>query len=290
MEHYEIALGQAFSRGNGVSPTAGTIEEILERLHERYRANGWSEDLWVNDRSLLRRIGVHPQDATVRDLERVLMRARSQGTKASYAARLRSLYKNMRALGLVTAAPDLELPDIRKGRTVPRPLTLDERRRLLYESKWPERDWFTLGLLAGFRAIEVSRAEGHHLSRVDEYHCELLILGKGGTELTVPVLPEVARIYEEAGTLGRLWPVVPRTISENAGREMRRLGIGGKAHFHRCRHTFATTLLESSGWDLLTTQRLMRHSNVNTTTNYTKLRHDRPREVLSSLADLDRAV
>lgn len=264
---------------------AETIDEIIDRLEVAYQANGWSRDLWINDKCLLRRVGTHPDDATLEDLERVVLRASAQGTRAYYVARLKSLWRTMRRLGITESTVADDLPSIKKPRSVPRPLSEVEAQILMSEADDPMRDWFILGCRAGLRAMEVSTVRGTDLMDMGDGHYELRILGKGGTDLTVPVHPDVAGVFHRNPTLGMLFPHShSRKLSMRAGQEMRRLGIANaRARFHSCRHYFATSVLEASGWDLLTTSKLMRHANVNTTTGYTALRLDRPREVLALL-------
>lgn len=264
---------------------ASTIDEIIERLEVAYQANGWSRDLWINDRALLRRLGKHPDDATLEDLERLIIRAEAQGTRALYSARLKSLWRTMRRLGLIESDTAADLPSLRKPRAVPKPLTHEEARMLMTEADQPMRDWFILGCRAGLRAMEVATIRGSDFVQLGEGRYELRIRGKGGTDLTIPAHPDIAGVFERNPTFGVLFPHShSRKLSVAAGQEMRRLGIHpSRARFHSCRHYFATSILEASGWDLLTTSKLMRHANVNTTTGYTLLRDDRPREVLALL-------
>ena len=264
---------------------AGTLDEIIDRLEIAYQANGWSRDLWINDRALLRRIGCHPDKATLEDLERVVIQGTAAGTRALYVARIKSMWRTMRRLGLTESIVADDLPSLKKPRSVPRPLTADEANRLMSEADQPMRDWFILGCMAGLRAMEVATITGSDLTNLGAGQYELRIRGKGGTDLTLPVHPDVAGVFERNPTLGVLFPHShPRKLSVTAGQEMRRLGVHPtRARFHSCRHYFATSVLEASGWDLLTTSKLMRHANVNTTTGYTALRQDRPREVLALL-------
>ena len=272
--------------GCGVSSASRlTLEQAIERLDQTYRARGWSRDLWANDRALLRRIGKAPDEIELQDLERVIMAAHRQSTRAQYAARIHSLLHTMRQIGITDNCVDERLPRIRKPRAVPRPLTKAEASMLMSEARQPMRDWFILGCMAGLRACEIARVRGSDLYRVDGDRYELRVQGKGNTDLVVPVLPAVVEVFERNRTLGPLWQIShPRKVSARAGVEMRRLGIPPeRAKFHACRHYFATALLEASGWDLLTTSRLMRHANINPTTGYTALREDRPSQVLEML-------
>lgn len=270
----------------GVSSDTFTLEQTIERLAHAYASRGWSKDLWANDRALLRRIGRAPDEIELEDLERVILAASRQSTRAQYSARIHSLFKTMRQLGITDNRVEEGLPRIRKPRGVPRPLTRAEANRLMTEAEQPMRDWFILACMAGLRACEIARAQADDLIDHGNGEFELRIQGKGNTDLTVPILPIVADVFHRQRRLATLWPYShPRKISARACAEMRRLEIAPeRAKLHSCRHYFATTVLEASGWDLLTTSRLMRHANVQTTTNYTQLRGDRPRQVLNALA------
>ena len=90
---------------------------------------------------------------------------------------------------------------------------------------------------------------------------------KGGKTATVPAHPAVVEallrlpVHE-----GRWWSVNANGISGQVSRYLRSLGIAASSH--ALRHSFATAALEVSGYDLLTTSRLMRHASVNNTQIY----------------------
>lgn len=267
-------------------PVGVSVGDICNILQRTYEARGWSRALYINDSALLRRLGVHPEDASLSDLEWLVNQAGKKSTKAHYVARLKSLYRTMRELGLVTSRVDEGLRRIPKPRAVPRPLTDDEAAMLMARAGYPYRDWFILGCMAGLRAMEVWGMEGEYFMDLGDGRYELRILGKGGTDITVPVHPKVAEVFRRNPTQGRLWPLSsPNKVSRYACREMRRLGIPeARAKFHACRHYFATRVLEASGWDLLSTSKLMRHASVATTQGYTALRRDRLEDILKAVS------
>lgn len=264
--------------GYGVSQLS--MDEIGERLRQRYEARGWSRNLFVNDWAMLRRVGVHPALATTADLERVVLRATSQGTKALYVWRLRSMFDSLRELRICDNPAAAALPTIRKPRGLPRPLSDSEAALLMRSADQPFRDWFILGCMAGLRAMEVSGVTGADLEN-GSTGWMLRVRGKGHTDLTIPAHDKVVEVIQSYGTLGRLWELGPNKISAYACREMRRLGVD-KA-FHACRHWHATALLAATGGDIVAVAELMRHSNIQTTLNYAKLGHDRPRVAIRSL-------
>lgn len=258
------------------------LEVIKEKLHDRYRAQGFSENLFRNDWNLILRSGVHPQVATEEDLQAVILRAKSQGTRANYGSRLKSVFNALNKMKLITNNPTLEMPVIRKGRGIPHPLTKGEAELLMTEAREPMRSWFIVGCLAGLRAMEVSKLRGLDLEETAEGYT-LRVYGKGGTDLAVPIANRVAEIIKAANTKGRIFQVTPNKLSSRASAEMKRLGIEHKT-FHACRHYFATTMLEKSGGDLLAVRDLMRHSSVATTQIYTQLATGRTRSLVSMIS------
>lgn len=110
----------------------------------------------------------------------------------------------------------------------------------------------------------------------------LRVLGKGGKERLVPVLPAVAAAiadYAErcpaAGTAdaplfigARGGPLNPGVVQRQMRRLRRRLGLAETATPHALRHSFATHLLAGGG-DLRTIQDLLGHASLSTTQRYT---------------------
>jgi integrase len=260
------------------------MEQIADQLHNRYRTSGFSEQLFKQDMQIIRRLGAHPALATYEDLERVILQATKQSTKATYVARLRSIYKSLNKMGLVDGNnPAEQLPQVKPGRGVPKPVTKGEYQKLLAEAKNPTlRNWFVLGGTAGLRAMEVANIKGSDLIEHEDGY-SLRVQGKGGTDLIVPVSPIVSDMIRSYGTLGRLWQVTPNKLSSRAANEMRRILGPDAKHFHSLRHYFATTMLEKSGGDLIAVKELMRHTSVATTQIYTQLSQGRTRSLVNLL-------
>jgi integrase len=257
------------------------LEVIREKLEARYKTQGYSMALFRNDWNMLMRLGVHPQNATVDDFQRLLLGVTASSTRGTYAARLRSTFKAMRKMGLIDNNSIEDLPNVRKPRGLPHPITPNEAKMLMTEARQPMRDWFVLGCMAGLRAMEVANLRGLDLEIRDDGYV-LRIAGKGGTDLAVPVAKAVAEVILAKETNGRLWNVTPNRLTKKTSQEMKRLGIPKKT-FHACRHYFATTMLEKSGGDLLAVRDLMRHSSVATTQVYTQLATGRTRSLVDLL-------
>jgi integrase len=184
-------------------------------------------------------------------------------------------------MGLIDNLVTDDLPDIKKKRGTPHPLTKGEAALLMSDARQPMKDWFFVACNAGLRAMEVAKLRGIDLEEVEDGHI-LRVYGKGGTDLAVPVAPKVAELILSYNTKGRLWTVTPNRLSKRASAEMKRLGIEHKT-FHACRHYFATTMLATSGGDLLAVRDLMRHASVETTQVYTQLATDRTRSIVNKL-------
>jgi len=259
------------------------LEEIYRQLKNRYDASGFSPYVIRTDWQIIRRIGVHPALATTQDLEQVVLRATKQSTKANYVSRLRSIYKHLNKMGLLDGYnPALDLPDVKAGRGVPKPVTKGEYAKLLEEATQPYKDWFILGGMAGLRAMEAAKIQGSDLIETEEGPM-LSIVGKGNTDLVIPISPVVAEMIKSHNTLGKLWEIDPNGFSKKAANEMRRILGPNAKHFHSLRHYFATTMLEKSGGDLIAVKELMRHSSVATTQVYTQLAHGRTRSLVNLL-------
>jgi integrase len=257
------------------------LEVIKEKLLARYQTQGFSMALFRNDFNMLLRLGIHPEVATTEDLQNLIMSVKAVSTRGTYAARVRSIYKALRKMNLITNTADLDLPQIRKSRGLPHPLTPNEAELVMTRAQMPTRDWFIIGCKAGLRAMEVANLRGVDLEEGSDGYL-LRVAGKGGTDLSIPVADIVAQTIRKHETFGRIWSVTPNKLSKMCSEEMKRLGIPRKT-FHACRHYFATNMLEKSGGDLLAVRDLMRHSSVATTQVYTQLASGRTRSLVNLL-------
>lgn len=256
------------------------MDQIKEQLHNRYKTSGFAENLFRNDWALILRLGVHPQEATLVDLERVILRANTQSTRANYASRLKSVFGTLNKMRLINSQITADLPHIKRTRGLPKPITPAEFSRLLEGASEPFRSWFILGGCAGLRAMEVANIRGADLEEGAD-GAMLRVLGKGGTDLLIPVAPIVAETIRSHNTLDRLWQITPNKLSSKAANEMRRILGANAKHFHSLRHYFATSMLEKSGGDLMAVKELMRHTTVATTQIYTQLAQGRTRSLVN---------
>lgn len=272
-------------------------ESCGDLLARRYELAGWTRTMFMQDWSTLKRVcgDRHPSEIFLQDLEDQVMRGQTQATREHYVARMKSVFNSLRMLNIIpgTHRPDDGLPRIRVKRASPRPLNREQVLHLIENAQMPMKEWFTIAALTGMRACEIANLEGSWLENHDG-NWMLRIYGKGKTELLVPAHKTVVRLIQEKKTLGKLYDIQPNYLSRKACEEMRRLGIatkhnrdqsGSRLSFHSFRHWYATEMLRKTNGNLVTTSRLMRHTNVSTTLIYAALVNDEERKAVDLLFD-----
>lgn len=182
-------------------------------------------------------------------------------------------------------------------RPLPRPLPVQGARDMLaLVADLPEEDWVgardravvTLLYGCGLRISEALALTGADHPLRDT----LRILGKGGKERLVPVLPAARAAVAEyvrlcpfdlqpgtalfRGTTGK--PLSPRLIQSAMQKARATLGLPATATPHALRHSFATHLLGAGG-DLRAIQDLLGHASLSTTQAYTAVDAARLMEV-----------
>lgn len=171
---------------------------------------------------------------------------------------------------------------------LPRPVDAASAAALLELSDASREAWigarddaiFTLLYGAGLRI-----SEALSLTRADAPEGDALrIMGKGGKERIVPILPaarEAIRLYLKVCPYGagaddplffsaRGKALHPRIVQGEMKRRARMLGLPDSATPHALRHAFATHLL-SAGGDLRCIQELLGHASIAATQRYTKV-------------------
>ncbi|WP_425045887.1 tyrosine recombinase XerC [Primorskyibacter sp. S87] len=231
------------------------------------------------------------EQITVADMRAWMARSRSGGIGARSLARKLSAVKSFyRWLAeregfepttvLSTRAPKFE-------RKLPRPLSEDAARAMLdtvelqSETPWvAARDVAVVTLLYGC-GLRISEALGL-TGRNAPLPGTLRILGKGGKERVVPVIPAARDAVDDyldlcpfemtpeqalfRGVRGRA--LNPRQIQGAVARARMQLGLPASATPHAMRHSFATHLLGAGG-DLRAIQELLGHASLSTTQAYT---------------------
>ncbi len=180
---------------------------------------------------------------------------------------------------------------------LPRPLAINAAKAMIdcveiqSERPWvAARDVAVLTMLWGC-GLRISEALG--LKGADAPLPEVLrIIGKGGKERVVPVLPAARAAVEaylsaspyprETGAplfrAIRGGPLGPRAIAQVMADARMQLGLPASATPHAMRHSFATHLLDAGG-DLRAIQELLGHASLSTTQAYTAVDTARLMEV-----------
>jgi len=186
-----------------------------------------------------------------------------------------------------TAILSARAPKFRPG--LPRPLSPDDARAVTQDigtgqtgrPDWQQaRDVAVAVLLYGC-GLRISEALGLPGSAARPGPA-LRIIGKGGKERVVPMIPAAARAIERYAGLcpfdlgadqplfrgARGGPLNPRLIARAMEGARLRLGLPATATPHALRHSFATHLLAGGG-DLRAIQELLGHARLATTQVYT---------------------
>ena len=218
--------------------------------------------------------------ATHESILDALAHLNTPSSRQSWRTDLRCTFRVLVAAGEVERDPTAALPKMRAPRWNPRPLAVDEVRRILDGTDGDMHQWIVMALWAGLRAAEIANLRGEQLE-LWPGGWVLRVHGKGGVEAVIPAHPRVVDVMR--GRSGRLWPkATPDTVSQYTRMRFRALDVEGG--IHRCRHTFATKALAASGNDLLAVRDLLRHSSVVTTQFYTRLADERLFEVVQLIA------
>ena len=214
---------------------------------------------------------------------------------------VRSFHRFLLREGVTTRDPAVGVPHPRLPRSLPRPLPVDDVRRLL-EAPDPTtpaglRDRAILELLYG-SGLRISELTGLDVDDIDVESASLRVLGKGGKEREVPLGSFASSAVTAYLTRGR--PALASGASRGAlflnarggrlsrqscarslTRYVRLAGIDRRVTLHTLRHSFATHLLEG-GADVRVVQELLGHASVATTQIYTLVTTQHLRAVYES--------
>lgn len=226
------------------------------------------------------------------DLRGFLASRRSAGAGARTLARglagIRSLLRFLEKRGLVNAAGATSLRAPRQPKSLPKPLTVADARRVvsqddqLAEEPWiAARNAAVLTLLygLGLRISEALALTGRDLAAGETV---LRVTGKGNKTRLVPVLPLAHQAVAEYRRLcpyhlatneplfrgAKGGPLNPAIVQREMARLRSALNLPDTATPHALRHSFATHLLGRGG-DLRMIQELLGHASLSTTQIYT---------------------
>ncbi|MGE0024814.1 MAG: tyrosine recombinase XerC [Hyphomicrobium sp.] len=233
----------------------------------------------------------------VKAVRRFLSARRREGAASRSLARtvsaLRTFYRWLEATDRVAnrALAQVAMPRIPK--TLPKPLTV-EKAAALVDDEGASDDWIgardvAVMLLLYGAGLRISEALG--LARRDapvSGRDVIRIIGKGGKERLVPILPVTQKAVERYLALcpypldataplfvgAKGGPLSPRIIQLAIARMRDELALPETATPHALRHSFATHLL-SAGADLRQIQELLGHASLSTTQVYTDVDRER---------------
>jgi integrase/recombinase XerD len=211
---------------------------------------------------------------------------------------VRSFHRFLLREGITDRDPAVGVPQPRLPRSLPRPLPVEDVRRLLEapDEGSPNglRDRAILELLYG-SGLRISELTGLDVDDLDLEEGSVRVLGKGGKEREVPLGSFGRDSIGAYLTRGR--PALASTATRGAvflnarggrlsrqscarllGHYVRRAGIERRVTLHTLRHSFATHLLEG-GADVRVVQELLGHASVATTQIYTLVTARHLREV-----------
>ncbi len=255
--------------------------------------------------------------ATTDDLRDYLGALAKRGLKPSSVARrlsaLRQLYRFLYAEGHSTADPAAVLEGPRRGRALPKVLSVQDVDRLLAcahasarEDAAPMRHLRALRLVC---LMEVLYASGLRVSELIALPASatrqdarmLVIRGKGGRERLVPLntsaraaMQDYQAALAEEGIAGKwLFPSFGESghlTRQHVARELKDLALAAglpptRVSPHVLRHAFASHLLQN-GADLRVVQTLLGHADISTTQIYTHVLEERLKNMVRDLHPL----
>ena len=224
----------------------------------------------------------------------------AEATVARKVAAVKSFFSFLQADGKLKVNPTETLASPKVGKSLPKPLTVQEIDELLEQPArrtTPEgrRDRAMLELMyaTGLRVTELVSLDVDDV-QVDVEKPYVRLLGKGNRERQIPLLEQPAQEVAEYIRFAR-----PRVVGERnetalfVNRRGERLtrqgfwlilkgysaaaGIQGRVTPHTLRHSFATHMLRG-GMDIHKVQELLGHANISTTQVYTQVSREHIRE------------
>ncbi|MFZ0509936.1 MAG: site-specific tyrosine recombinase XerD [Methylocella sp.] len=300
------------------------IEAFLEMIAAERGASKNTFDAYARDltdyAAGLARAGKAPQNAATGDIRTYLSKVAERGLKPSSSARklssIRQFHRFLVADGRRGDDPALIVEAPRRGRRLPKTLSVAEVDHLLAVSKEgldddarpaPER----LRALRTACLLELLYATGLRVSELVTLPASaaqtkepfIHIRGKGGRERLVPLPSEARRAISayrafqkktDAG-VARHWLFPADSASGHLTRQAfardlkacaAAAGIGGaRISPHVLRHAFASHLLQN-GADLRVVQELLGHADISTTQIYTHVLDERMKAMVRDLHPL----
>src|SRR5258705_1306333 len=290
--------------GDLLEAASGWLQHLTsERGHARLTIEAYERDLRQFLAYLRQQLGHFP---CLADLSRVdakvfrgfLASRRRQAVESRSLARslsaLRSFFRWLEAEEVLRNRSVLMVGRPKVPHSVPKPLSIGKAGEVVDGGATADLDWVAardvavLLLLYG-SGLRISEALTISVEDAPTPDRDMLrVVGKGGKERMVPVLPiAIAAVdryralcpypLEPSDTLFRGakgGPLSPRLIQLAMERLRAGLGLPTTATPHSLRHSFATHLL-SAGADLRQIQELLGHASLSTTQIYTEVDRER---------------
>jgi integrase/recombinase XerD len=291
------------------------VNEFLEFLSVEKGASGNTIAAYRNDLSQLEGFVASKKNGTSADitwasvgqnvvLDYILFlksQSYAEATVARKVAAVKSFFSFMQAEGTLKSNPTETLASPKVGKSLPKPLTVQEIDELLEQPvrrATPEakRDRAMLELMyaTGLRVTELVSLDVADV-QFDAEKPYVRLVGKGNRERQLPLGEQPTSEILEYVKYAR-----PRLVGERdepalfVNRRGERLtrqgfwlilkgyatdaGIAGRVTPHTLRHSFATHMLRG-GADIHTVQELLGHANISTTQVYTQVSREHIREV-----------
>ncbi len=245
-----------------------------------------------------RRVG---KDVIVSYVQELKGRRYAEASVARKVAAVKSFFQFLQAEGAIPGNPTESLESPRVGKTLPKPLTVQQVDELLEQPakrKTPEamRDQAMLELLyaTGLRVTELVSLDLENIS-MDPSAPLARCLGKGAKERSVPIHEQAYRALVSYLNEGRAKLVKTKAeaalfVNRRGDRLTRQgfwlilkqyakeAGIPVPVTPHSLRHSFATHMLRG-GAPLRSVQELLGHANISTTQVYTQITDEHVRRV-----------
>ncbi len=271
------------------------LDELsVERgISEATRA-AYRRDLNAYAQHLRKRKRQHVGDVVAADVTKYLeaekTAGRSEATLRRRLSAVRGLHRWAAGSGNAVEDPTREISGPRRGRKLPKALSVADVERLLEAAAGDDpQDLRDRALLefAYATGLRASEAVGVDLNDLDVEPGMLRVRGKGDVERWVPV-GRVARerverwirhgrpaLVEDRPEAALFVGLRGKRLTRNAfwtilKRRAREAGLRGDVSPHTLRHSFATHLLEG-GADLRVVQELLGHADLGTTQIYTSV-------------------
>ena len=269
------------------------LQQVLLDWADYYRAGGASLRTIELRLTTMRSLMLHadeddPLNVSARQIVAWLACLVAPRTRSTYRAGVKQFYMWAHNYGLIETNPMGLVPQVKHPTSQPRPLNVETVLLAISQSRtWRARAYLTLGFYAGLRVHEIAKI---HSDDVSTDGRTLFVRGKGGVEAMLPMHPLVATLAKHRPT-GFWFPssrsatghVASRNVSRTIKSALVAAGAPESAHAHQLRHTFITSLFDTTS-NARVVQELARHSSLQTTQGYAGVQQDAMRRAIGKLS------